>query len=142
MAKKGGLGGVLLGLGALVAAGIGTVAVVKSRARKAGEPIGGGSVAVSGKSGISWVLSPSGEQTGPALGTMTWTAMAAPASKFKDDTGQTVELSAVTPVLAFLQRADDISSRTFQLSYIQGKGWSALAQAAVGDLGIKGFAVA
>ncbi len=142
MAKKGGLGGVLLGLGALVAAGIGTVAVVKSRARKVGEPIGGGSVAVSGKSGISWVLSPTGEQQGPALGTMLWQAMAAPGSKFKDDTNQTVELSAVTPVMAFVQRADDVSSRTFQLSYIQGKGWSDLSRAAITDLGIKGFAVA
>ncbi len=130
----------LLGLGvigAVAVAGVG-IAKAKSKAALSGEPLGGGNVAVKGKSGISWVLSPTGEQTGPAYGTMTWIAYATPGTKFKNDTGQDVTLpeSGLVPVVTFMQVGTDVKTRAATQSWLTGKGWSNLLNAALTDLGI------
>jgi|SRR3972149_74985 len=124
-------------IGAVAVAGVG-IAKAKTKASLSGEPIGGGNVAVKGKSGINWMLAPTGDQSGPAYGTMTWIAYAAPGTKFKDDTGLDVTLpeAGLVPVVNFLQVGTDVRTRSATQSWVTGKGWSNLLNAALSDLGI------
>lgn len=122
------------GVAALTVAGF---AIAKAKSKASGTPAGGGSLGVKGKSGIEWLLTPTGQQMGPAYGTMAWDVFAAPGTKFKDDTGLDVAFSALTPVIQYLQVASDVSTRSYVKSYVTGKGWSNLVNAALSDLGIK-----
>jgi len=122
--------------GALAGILVGGLAFARAKSRQ-GTPAGGGNVGIRGHSGIQWLLSPTGEQMGPAFGTMAWDAYAAPGTGFTSDGGDKVVLPIMTPVLKFLQIGADTATRTFVASYVTGKAWSFLQNAALADLGIK-----
>ncbi len=126
----------ILGLTGVVATG-GLLWAKVMRKKTAGTHVGGASQQVVGKSGISWLLEPTGVQAGPAYGTQLWNVYAPPG---------TSGLTQYTPVLSFMQVGADQSTRSLAANLLTAQVGPELADlnspnslisVAITDLGIK-----
>lgn len=111
----------LVGLGAV---GTGLLALFSYR-KKHQIATGGATQQVVGKSGVTWLIEPTGQQSGPAYGTQLWNVYTVVG---------TGAASTMTPVLQFAQVGADQSTRTL---YKMQPGQEAVANSAIGDLAIR-----
>jgi hypothetical protein len=109
----------LMGAGTV---GTGLLFLAKLRRRSAAT---GTTQQVVGKSGVTWLIEPTGQQMGPAYGNQLWNVYTVVGSG---------AAAAMTPILSFMQIGNDQSSRSL---VAVNPGQEAVANSALGDLAIK-----